>query len=354
MNKLKTRSTIVTMSDVAKQAGVSQSTASFVLNDRQVDMRISEGTRQRVLGAAQELGYQRNELARAVGSGKNFVLGFAKEDHIGELEWRILDGVLKTATDAGYLLKVLSHDRTDEGYRTLARHCVQHRLAGLITRSHITADGTEVLRMDLKAAGVPIVLVDDILDLPETTCVASDDKLGCRLAVEHLTGLGHRDIAILAGDSIHPQSIFRTNWYLNFLGDHGISVRPEWIQVCNWDIVRVEAQTRALFKGSGGGPTAIICGGDVLAAGVLRVLYELGLRVPQDVSVIGYSDFTFSKLLCPPLTTIAQPYEEIGSAATQRMLGLLQNKGRIDSNPWQMLLPTKLVVRGSTGPVRTN
>src|SRR5579859_5547788 len=118
---------MITMADIAKKAGVSRSTASFVLNNRQAELRISSTTRQRVLDAAHELGYRRNELARAVGSGKNYVLGFVKMSP-GEQETQLLEGVLQGATEAGYLLKVL-HGGRDEDYQEVLRHCVEQRLA---------------------------------------------------------------------------------------------------------------------------------------------------------------------------------------------------------------------------------
>ena len=114
---------MITMADIARKAGVSRSTASFVLNNRQAELRISDVTRGRVLDAARQLGYQRNDLARAVGSGKNYVLGFLKMSP-GEQETHLLEGMLKAAAEADYLLKVLPGG--DEPYEEVARRCVEH------------------------------------------------------------------------------------------------------------------------------------------------------------------------------------------------------------------------------------
>jgi LacI family transcriptional regulator len=339
------------MTDVAKKAGVSQTTASFVLNNRQDELRISERTRQRVLKAAQELGYRRNELARAVGSGKNFVIGFAKEEDVYEVQWRILDGVLEASNQSGYLLKVLSRARGDADYVDLVGHCVEQRLAGLIARTYTNPDTTEALRRELAEARIPIVFVDDLLELNGAACVASDDVTGCRQAVGHLVALGHRDIAVIGGDRVHPQSVFRTDTFVSVLKENGIKIRHDWIQVCDWEIENTERITSTFINDLNDYPTAIICPGDAFAATVMQVMIQAGLRIPQDVSVIGFADFSFAKLLSPPLTTIAQPFEEIGRTATKLLLGQLSARNNVEI-PGLTMLPTELIVRGSTGVVR--
>src|SRR5579872_6402029 len=143
----KTNSQMTTMSDIAKKAGVSRSTASFVLNNRQAELRISAKTRQRVLDAAQELGYVRNDLARAVGSGKNFVLGYLKTA-TGEQESLILEGVLRAASEAGYLLKLLTCPM-EGNYQEAVRQCAEQRLAGLVSRSFIKGEVSTAFREEL-------------------------------------------------------------------------------------------------------------------------------------------------------------------------------------------------------------
>ena len=347
---------MITMADVAKKAGVSQSTASFVLNNRQAELRISDGTRERVLVAARELGYRRNELARAVGSGKNFVLGFLKMD-TGEFETRILEGVLKAASEAGYLLKLLFRDE-QEDFHEVARLCVEQRLAGLVTRSFFKAEATEAFSDELASYGIPIVFVDDNLTMPLTSCVTSDDELGYRLTIEHLVELGHRNIAFIAGDSVHPQSRMRKDIYRRIMLEYGLKAPEGSIVDANWNLERVDLLTRRLFDdqprpaGSAsaplGRPTALICAGDELAAVAIRTLDGMGLRVPEDVSVVGYSDFSFASLLSPSLTTISQPFEEIGAVAARILLQKLKDRSASRDLPSQVVLPTKLVVRDST------
>ncbi len=337
---------MITMADIARKAGVSRSTASFVLNDRQAELRISAETRQRVLDAAQELGYRRNALARAVGSGKNYVLGFLRMSS-GEQESHLLEGVLRAATEAGYLLKVLSGGG-DKHYEEVMRHCVEQRLAGLVTRTFLQAKTTHAFREELDSYGIPIVFVDDNLITPGTSYVTSDDERGYRLTVAHLAELGHRRIAFLAGDSIHPQSVLRKELYRRMMAAHGLPVPEGSILDSDWNLARAEGLTQQLFQGQSPPPTALVCAGDELAAVAIRTLWRLGLRVPEDVSVIGYSNFSFAALLHPPLTTIAQPFAEMGAVATRLLLSRLEDGSALKELPSQVVLPTELIVREST------
>lgn len=339
------------MEDIAARAGVSRTTASLVLNNRQAELRISNETRQRILDAVNELGYRRNELARAVGSGKNYVLGFLKMG-AGEQELRLLEGVLKATTETDYLLKVLVG--SDASHEEIARHCVGQRLAGIVTRSFSKAEETLAFFKGLEAYGIPVVYVDDNLDAPEMqdiSCVTTDDEHGYRMTVAHLVELGHRNIAFIAGNSVHPQDIQRKESYRRMMAEYGLDVPEGSVRDADWDLDLTEHWTRHLFAHPANSPTALICAGDKLAAVAIRTLWEMGVRVPEDVSVIGYSDFSYAELLYPALTTIAQPFVEMGAVATRILLQRLQEKAPEEDQPTRIALPTQLIVRKSTATV---
>lgn len=340
---------MITMADIAKRAGVSRSTASFVLNNRQAELRISADTRLRVLDAARELGYRRNDLARAVGSGKNFVLGYLKTSP-GEQESHLLEGVLKGAAEAGYLLKVLSAS-DQKSYLDVARLCVEQRLAGLVARSFTHKEVTTAFCEELNSYDIPIVFVDDNLDdliLSGSSYVTSDDEQGYRLTVEHLAGLDHRHIAFIAGDSIHPQSILRKESYHRAMQEHGLPVPEGSVLDADWSLARTELLTQQLFQDRREHPTALVCAGDEMAAVAMRTLSRLGLRVPKDVSVVGYSGFAFAALLNPALTTISQPFKEMGTVAARILLKRLQEGPAVKDLPSKVVLPTDLIIREST------
>jgi len=345
-----TKTTMITMADIAKKAGVSRSTTSFVLNDRQTGVRISDETRRRVLDAARDLGYQRNELARAVVTGRNFVLGYLKDD-VSEQDARILDGVLKEASEAGYLTKVLSPGDHPSA-ADITRRCVEQRLAGLIIRRFEPREIKE-LCTSLAAYGIPLVLVDDNLVMPDSSYVTSDDAQGCRLAVEHLIELGHKRIAYIDGDPIYPQTQLRQETYRRVMSEHDLPVSDASILDSGWNWERIAQLTRQTFQGDPPYPTAIFCDGDALAAIAIRTLRRMGLRVPEDVSVVGYGGFSFAALLDPPITTVAQPFEGIGRAAVRHLLHYIREKEEHSDasghNPAE-LLATQLILGESTAP----
>ena len=350
--KTKLPEAMVTMADIAKRAGVSRATASIVLNNRQVEMRISDETRQRVLDAVQELGYRRNDLARAVGSGKNYVLGFVKMGS-GEQETHLLEGVLKAAAEADYLLKVLIWG--DAPVAEMARRCVEHRLAGLVTRSFPEAQDTIAFFAELESYGIPVVYVDDNLDhlgMPGMSCVTSDDEQGYRLTSRAPRRTGpprHR----LHRRELRPPSRPPPQEKLSPPDGRARPARARRLRArLRLGSHSDGAHDTATVSDPSRRPTALICAGDEPAAVAMRTLGRLGLRVPEDVSVIGYSDFSFAALLDPPLTTISQPFEEMGAVAARILLKRLQDRTHVEEVASRVALPTKLIVRESTAVIR--
>jgi DNA-binding LacI/PurR family transcriptional regulator len=342
---------MVTMADIARKAGVSRATASYVLNDRQTEMRISDETQRRVMAVAAELGYRRNDLARAVKSGKSYVLGYLQMAHV-ELETRIQEGVLKTASEAGYLLKLLPWG--DATVEQVARLCVEQRLAGVITRSLPKVGDTIAFFTELESYGIPVVFMDDSLEglaLPRMSWVTSDDDQGIRLAVEHLIGLGHYHIGFIGGyilDRLHPQEFRRLDAFHQVMAAHDLPVPERFVLEAKWNTRLTERLVRELYQNNLLLPTALLCAGAEPALVAIRTLRRMGLHVPEDVSVIGYSDFAFAPLIDPPLTTVSQPFEEMGAVATQILLSKLQEESSEQETGPHILLPTSLVVREST------
>ena len=341
---------MVTMSDIAKQARVSLTTVSFVLNGGATANQIGAATRLRVLAVASEMGYRRNGLAHAVAAGKNPVFGYLTVE-LSEQDSLLLDGILRESASAGYHVKLLGRGEDEHGFE-VARHCVEQRLAGLIIRRHSAA---VAVCEELESYHIPVVFVDDNRDRPGVGCVGSDDRQGYRLAVEHLIGLGHRSIAYLAGDFSLPQEILRGESFHNVMSAHGLLVPKSWAAGCGWSYERLDTLTRALFQGALDYPTALLCDGDPLAAVAIRTLSTMGLRVPHDVSVVGYGDFSLAELLNPPLTTVAQPFQDMGRAAVRQLLHAVEgDPGSGSDGPYKTeMLTTCLVRRASTAPARS-
>lgn len=337
-----------TMRDVAQEAGVSRTTVSFVLNGpNEQSMRIAEDTRRRVLEVAESMGYKRNDLVRAVVSGKSRMIGFLGFSARFESAARMLESALDEAERSGYTIKVLRFQEEPLGQATIEQ-CVQLRLAGVIALFPGERN-LESLRREMQRYEIPFAVLDSSLPHSWGIRVVSDDTPGVELAVEHLAALGHRRITFLSGDANSPLSMMREAGYRNAMSRLGLASDVEHTF---W---RPEGEKQAIAKfmeRPEGHPTAILCWDDKVAMIVVRALRERGLRVPDDVSVVGFADLTVAELCDPPLTTVAQPFEEMGQVVVQQLIGRIESKsGASVAEPLERLLPTRLVVRQSTGPV---
>lgn len=372
------------MTDIAAKAGVSQSTVSFVLNGRETSVRISESTRLRVLAAAEELGYRSNHLARAVRTGNTNMLGFIGGDLCEEHVGRMLDGALAEAEKQGYTLKILPHRDNENGYEHIIRRSSELRLTG-VAALHLPLEMLEMLRVETKHCNYAMVLLDTPAELEGVAQVVTDDETGVFLAIEHLVGLGHTDIALISSDPIATIAVLREQAFRRAMNHFGLEVRENWVTRGDFRLREPNLQVahELLSAPESQRPTAIFCLGDLIACVALQVAQELELKVPRDVSIVGFGDFKLARYVVPTLTTIRQPFREMGERAVQRLISQaeVQNGEREAANlktrsansssrgvgigqPLQVavlddangsaieLLPVTLVERGSTNRPR--
>jgi DNA-binding LacI/PurR family transcriptional regulator len=339
---------MVTMNDIAERAGVSRPTVSVVLNERHEDIGIAEETRLKVLAVAEELGYRRNELARAVKTGKSRTLGFLAGTVHMEYAARCFSGMLDAAEDRGYSIQRfrISEDSLDT--KSIVR-CVEHRLAGVVVYDPDSRLPFDVMRQEFEAHNLPAVLLDFKTPHDWGTTVASDDEMGARQAVEHLAALGHKRIVFSGGIENTGTAIPRLAGFNKAMLDCGLynHKRVVWT---NWSLER-EAQLIDQLMAETTPPTAILCGSDPMALHALRHLRSIGKNVPEDVSVIGFGDLARTDLSDPSLTTVAVPYEQMGLEAVRLLLE--PNSSRMpdvtpEGSPQVRYLPTSLTVRRST------
>jgi LacI family transcriptional regulator len=342
---------MITISDVAAKAGVSRATVSYVLNERNTSVRISEDTRQRVLSSASELGYRRNELARAVTTGKNPMLGFWVMQSNREPVVRVLAGAMKEADANDYFIKMIGFDNSALDSRTIER-CMEWRLAGIIAIHAPETIGA--LMPEIVRTGIPFVTVDS--QQPPEGClnIEADNIGGMRAIVNHLVEMGHRRIAFLGGQREQDDTISgaRERGYRATMQEFGLSRfcnvdYGDWrAEFSDWENSLTAAAARRLLHLEPR-PTAIACASDHMAMIVMRLADDIGLSVPHQLSVTGFDDIAVATLYNPPLTTVAQPFEQIGRAAVRHLLG--KNKDAVPET-----LPARLVIRGSTAKVNTS
>lgn len=341
---------MVTMNDIAARVGVSQATVSYVLNGRKSGVPVRQEMRDRIMQTAAELGYRRNDLARAMASGKNYVFGFVTHLPGEENSNRIMLGAQEEASAKGYLIKLLPMAGFPDYEQAFAR-LAEQRLAGVMALN-FKADALECLREETQRFSIPVVLMDDPPPQNWAASVVSDDADGQRQALAHLRQLGHRRIGFVSAQSNSPLAEQRRASFLRLMEENGMPVPDTFVVTTNWKNPEIieNGLRRLLEPGRDPStyPTALLCAGDFIAMIALRLARSLGFRVPHDLSVVGFADFLFASYADPPLTTVAQPYEEMGRLGVRYLLEASAPFSEVPA----LCVPTRLIVRGSTGQVR--
>lgn len=339
---------MVSMAQIAKKAGVSRTTVSYVLNDRQrEDGSISEETRQRVLKAAAALGYELNELARSMIAGRSKMLAILSDSYDGEMKFRIISGVLEAAQSAGYLVKMVATPFRRVTSEALAT-CARWRVSGILVVNP-AQEAFPVLKAGGADRGIPVAFADYATKLDWAMTYFSDDEQGMDTAFRYLVELGHRRIGFFngVGSSV---AIWRDQIFRERMASGKPKLANGGVVSSDWnDVTQVERAARKLL-GLRVRPTAVICSSDVFAMGLLRVARSLNLSVPRDLSVIGFSNYTLSELADPALTTIEQPFHRMGKLAAEALIEAAEGVPAVI--PRQRKLENQLVIRESCGPVR--
>jgi DNA-binding LacI/PurR family transcriptional regulator len=335
-----------TSADVAARAGVSRTTVSFVLNAK-ADAGIPPGTRRRIEEAARELGYHPHGAARALAGGTSHTIGLvlrqsAEQVAADALLAETLWGVAAEARTGGY--RVLVEPLSPDGGR-YSDLLLSQQVDGLIV-SGPRVDDEELA--GLVAEGFPIILQGSLPDVPVPS-VDIDNRAGARTAVEHLIGLGHRRIGCITNAPLaYTAAADRVAGYGEALAAAGIGLDPDLVIEGAFDAASGHVAMTSLLA-THNPITAVFVASDIVAFGALRALREAGLRVPADISVVGFDDIPLARHFDPPLTTIRLPANALGVAAGRALVDRLT--GRPTSE--RTLLPTELIVRESTA-VRRN
>jgi len=324
------------MADVARLAGVSLQTVSRVVNHLP---NIRNSTRERVEAVIAELGYHPNAAARALVTRRSGTIGIigGESDLFGPNSIR--RAVEEAAREAGYFASAVTlQSMTDEDLRGALDHLNRQAVEGIVM---IVAHADALKMVRVQDPGVPLVVVEG--DLSESRLSAGvDQALGARLVAEHLLGLGHTRMAQVAGPLDFTEAQARKTSWQNALVDAGIiQVR---VEQGDWS---AESGYRAgLTLADAGGITAVFVANDQMAIGVLRAFHERGVRVPQDVSVVGFDDIPESAYLIPPLTTVRQDFSAVGRRSIEVLHAALRRSASAEST----LIEPVLVPRSSSGP----
>jgi len=328
------------MREVARRAGVSLATVSRVLNNSEY---VSEETRRSVLEVVGELSYFKNVHARRLATGRSDLFGLVISEIANPFYPEIIRGYQATAWSRGSDVLLCNTEYDRERTKMVIRKLRESDVRGVAI---VTSVVDQSMASELTDAGIPLVFCNSD---PATRLVGNiriEYEHGVKKAIQHVVELGHRQSAVIAGPAENRTAVTIKNALVSGLTARGL--KPVCVLESNY---RVDAGASAVREVLSRPeiPTVVFCGNDLIAMGAMSALEESGVRVPEDVSVLGIDDIFFAFLARPPLTTISVPREQLGVKAFEALDAMLKSKRRKGSN---YTLATDLVVRRSTALAR--
>lgn len=335
----------VTIKDVARHAGVSVGTVSHVLNDKPGEY--SAATQERVLKSVGALSYHPNRVARSLVRRQSMALGVSFVNHGASLADNpyladILDGMINAASEDGYNVTLYTRLPPDDEEKHLPLLLDRH-VDGLCL---VAPNLDSRLPRLLQRARMPFVVVGMSNPGKGISWLDVDNQTGARLAVECLVQHGHRKIAHFAGPPAQKAAMERAAAFRAAMAEHGLPVREEWVAPCGFDTARAYEVAKHILCPPDR-PTAIFAAHDETAFGIIFAARDIGIRIPDELSVIGFDDIREAALVNPPLTTVRQPAREIGYSAANALVGMLD--GTIDGPVTRHFAPT-LIERSTVAP----
>lgn len=331
---------MATIRDVARRARVSVATAARALGGYGY---VSAKTRAKVLRVARALDYHPDAIARSMIKGRTHTLAAIVSDNTNPFFAAVVRGIEDVVLAAGYALMLCNTDEDPEKESMYLRTIRQKRVDGLILSP---TGGPAAPFRRLLASGTPIVQVDRRLEALETDAVLIDNRAGVRAAIEHLIRLGHRRIGIISGPRRVSTGRERLDAYLDTLRAAGIGIDDELMlegtfkERSGYELVGRFLRLRRR-------PGAIFVANNLMTIGALLGLKEAGVRIPEEMAVVGFDDMNWAPILTPPLTTVAQPGYALGGAAAQLLMQRLTSQRT--GQPQTVVFQPRLVVRESCG-----
>jgi LacI family transcriptional regulator len=322
----------VTLKDVAKAAGVSLASASYAVNKTG---SLGEDTRAHVLNIAEELGYRQNLSARATRTGRTGAIGFVVPDMTNPFFPSLAQSVVQRARQNGYSVFVTDSEGDPDQEMEVIRQLIGRGVDGIVWFP--VNDGNSLAKIN---ADLPIIVIDRTVSGFE--CIQADYSDGGRLAAEHLVNLGHRSIGVVAGPldvksmrdrCQSAEGVIKSRANLAFTVENAFATELE------------KSVADAIVSKSA---TAVFCGSDLIAIGVLRVARAAGLTIPGDLSIVGFDDIPWAEYCTPTLTTIEMPVDEMAAEAVDALLRKID--GESDSNR-RVVFNVNLIVRESTAHI---
>jgi DNA-binding LacI/PurR family transcriptional regulator len=330
----------VTMDDVARKAGVSRALVSLVMRG---SPKVSDGRRARVLAAAEQLGYRPNAMARGLASRRTRTVGVLLNELHNPFYAEIMDGIEDEAEALDYRLLASTGGRRRGGESRAVDMFLEHRVDGLL----LVGPRLPTAEIGAAARHVPVAVVAREVRHPDVDWIVNDELAGARLVIGHLVALGHRRIVHIDGGR-GAGATARRKAYALAMREAGLDKEIRVLGGDYTDSAGVLAAERLLA--SRPLPTAIFAANDILATGVIDRLEDAGLRIPEDVAIVGYDNTFLAALHHVSLTTINQPRPEMGRRAVRALVERMEGSR---TEPLRLRTVPSLIVRETSGPVRS-
>jgi LacI family transcriptional regulator len=336
----------VTIKDIARELGISPSTVSRALKDHP---DISPETKKAVNELAEKLNYQPNIVALNLRQSKTNTLGVIIPEIVHFFFSTVISGIEDVAYSAGYNVILTQSNESSQREMTDMKALFNSRVDGmLLSLSRETTNFDHIESM--MAKGVPMVFFDRVYDHPNTSKVIVDDLSGAKEATLHLIEQGCKRIAHIEGSLNLEITKQRLEGYLEALKEKNIPVDKDLIISCPDPSIEGGKSAAEKILAMSNVPDGIFATNDPVAMGAMQAIRAKGLKIPQDIAVVGFSNWLFSSMTDPPLSSVDQPGFEMGQEATKLLIRQIETKSKedIDPKPETKILKTKLVVRESS------
>ena len=332
----------VSLKSLAEHLGLSKTAVSFVINRSPRAKSIPQRTQELIRKAARELNYRPNHLARSLRQQRSYTIGVLVPEISEGYAALVMSGIEDHLLQEDYFYFVVSHRHRNELIEEYPLLLQQRAVEGLIAVDTALSEGVQV----------PLVAVSGHRDVPGVTNIVLNHARGARLALEHLTKLGHRQMAFIKGQEFSSDTAVRWDSVRGAAGEFGIEIKEELVVQLEGESSSPELgyQVTRKLLASGQPFTALFAFNDTSAIGAIQALREAGRRIPEDVSVVGFDDIQSAAFQNPGLTTVKQPLRKMGVLAAETLLQRINAPSK-QPYPKEIVVEPELIVRGSTGPV---
>jgi len=334
-----------TIKDIARELNVSSSTVSRALKDYP---GISDETKKKIKDLAEKMNYRPNAVALSLRKSKSFTIGVIIPEVVHFFFSTVISGIEEVAFSKGYNVILCQTNEKLSREKSSLETMLSNQIDGLLVSfSKETEDFEHFAKlMDLN---LPIVFFDRLPDIEHSVNVTVNDFDGAYQAVRHLIDQGYRKIVHYSGPQHLNISKMRKEGYLKALGEAGIPFDPNCLIECSGGTEKESFDlTLEVFRDPSNRPDAIFAHHDIVAAGAMMALKNMGIKIPEEVGVVGYSNWQFSSMIDPPLTTVAQPGFSIGEKAAELLLQMIDGNYSSPNEPNNIILDTELLIRKSS------